>query len=416
MKKLFDSIQARLSAFVAQRRDLALIFTARDEDNLLLAKILESIDKQGDSPQLFLIFAEPFEAAHTYVQSIVETFRARHAGICKELEKAGEPPWPPLPHDVEDRNTPPVKRLQQCLTYARDQLPASAESQLVIALCPTHIANAEAHARFIAALLRHEQPIPWYHHMRLLVREDVEAPVLSEHWRTLPRTQWYAPDLSQAAMQRSIEDEVNDAEAPLPQRLHGLLILASLDYAHGRYPDALAKYKLLSHFYQTTQDLPMFSLILNAMGETLDRAGQRDLARRYYESALTPAIESKAHQVLINTELNLGRFHETDKNWAEALQYYQGACPLADASLNAPLKILCLERMGFCAYSLKKPDDAEKHWQEAASLARGLEASDQLKGVLLHLKQLYGELRMNEQRSRVELELASIQGAVHREG
>jgi tetratricopeptide (TPR) repeat protein len=408
MRRLLDTIQARLTSFVEQRRELALIVKCRDEDNLLLVKMLEALDKGDASTEIFWIFTEPFEAPAAYVQSIIEAFRARHADVCNVQVKAGEAPWPSIPEEVISSQSPPVERLRRCLVFARRLLPDPTDGLLVVALCPTRVSDAASHARFIAELLRHELPKPWCHNMRLVVREDVAAPLLSENWRTLPRTQWYALDLSQSSMQKALEDEVNDDALPLPQRLQGLLLLAGIDYAHRRYPEAAEKYKLLSRYYHATGNLPMLGLVLNGLGEATERSGQRSLAQRHYEAALTPAIESKAAPVLINIGLNLGRFHEEDRRWRESLEYYRGVVTLADASLNAPLKIFCLGKMGTCAYRMGDPSSGEQHWEAATRLARGLEAPEQRRELLKLRKELYRELGMARQRGEVELELSSL--------
>jgi len=410
MRKLLEEMQSRLAAFVEQRRDLALIATCRDEDNLLLVKALEAVDKADASANVFWAFAEPFDESEAYVRAVMETFRARHAGVREAMKREGLTPWPPIPEELLKGELSPVERLRGCMVFARGLL-ADPEGHLVVALCPTRIADGVSYARFILELLRHDPPVPWCHHMRVFVRESVAEPLLSRHGRGLPHFQCYGLDLSPAAMEKALEDEANDDALPLSQRLQALLMLASIDYAHRRYLEAIEKYKLLSRYYQATQDLPMFALVLNAIGEACERSGSRAYARKYYESALTPAIQSKAAQVLINIGLNLGNFHMADKEWKGALEYYRGVITLADASLNAPLKILCLERMGLCACRLGDQEQGWKHWAAAVALARGLDAPEQLKELLGRLRELYRELGMAKQRKEVEQELAALQKA-----
>ncbi len=421
MRKLFDSLTDRLRAFIEQRDDLTLVVCCPETEAAYVLKSLEAIE-QADGCDIHWMFAEPFADPKSYVAAIVTSFEAVHTVVCQQLIKQGDGPWPPLSEVIRSESTPPVMRLRALMIYARSLLPGLEGHLLVWGLFPSTIGDVSAYGHFLEELVRHELPAPWCRNMRILVRDDPANPALKTMLSRSPRVAWYEPDLSQAAMAASLEDETNDESLPLTSRMQSLTVLAGLDFAHRRYTDALAKYRLAYRFYSGTGDNVMAALALNGIGEVHQRTGEPAQARRYFESALTPAIEAKSNAMLLNITLNLANQHLASEEWSKAAEYYDGAEKLATAQLIPQVKIQALENRGCCLAHLGNPTGAETCWVEAATLARGIEEKELLRSVLQRLKGHYKSASGSERLREVETELSSLgaspigDGAAHQHG
>jgi len=154
------------------------------------------------------------------------------------------------------------------------------------------------------------------------------------------------------------------------------------------------------------------------MGEVYARAGQAEEARKHFESALTPALDRLAQEnepgridaipVLLNISLNLGNLHLSQRRWAEAGTYYEGAKNIAQAMANAQVKIQCTENIGACHYELGQYAEAVKAWEEGSVLARSLQANDQLRALLLRQRDAYEKLHLTDRRDAVNDELRRL--------
>jgi tetratricopeptide (TPR) repeat protein len=156
--------------------------------------------------------------------------------------------------------------------------------------------------------------------MRFVVREDPASPTLSASRQARVRARWYAPDLSDVALERALEAEVDDAAQPIEQRMQSLLILAGMDSAHRRSEQALEKYNLLANYHCELGNLPSLALALNGMGEACAIAERPVEAREHFERALTPALEAEDLPSLTNITFNLARLHQGQREWKLAIE------------------------------------------------------------------------------------------------
>lgn len=407
MRKLVEEMRSRCEAFLGQRDDLVLVARAGPTEYLALASTLDGIDK-GDSPHVFWLFPDSFESKSAYAGAICRTFQIRYQMVNSGLVKDGEPPLPPLPADVLDPRRDPISRIRALMVFARGLIPDLDGSLLVWGFLPGEIQNPGEFSSLMVELLRHELPVPWCHHMRVVIRELREPAMLHQYVRTLPRAQWYEPDMGPEAVEKSLEDEAADAALPLPQRMQAFFILAGMDIAFNRLAPALEKYSLLSRYYNAVGEKELSALSLNGLGEVAGRNGNPELAQKYFEMALTPAVEAEALPPLINVTLNLANLHRTQKRWREALEHYQAVNDLAGACANAPLRIRCLEQMGFCRYKLSDTKGAWADWNAGKELARGVEAKGELMGCLERLRGLFAELGMKQQKDEADKEIAEL--------
>ena len=407
MRKLFEDMRLRLEAFLGQRRSLLLVVRAGPAEYLPLVSTLDGIE-QDDSPDAFWVFTEPFETPAQYVKAVVESFRVRYEVLAPELQKAGFAVPSVLPPETTDPWRPAVERLRTLLVFARSLIDDLESTRLVVGLLPNKIAKPLEFAQLVLALVVHDMPQPWCHHMRIVVREDAQQAPLSNSARTMTAAEFYAPDMGQNAVQGSLEQEAFNPDLPLPQRMQSLLLLAGMDLAYQRFPEASKKYALLAKYHGALGPKPLHALSLNGIGEVFDRSGNKKEAKRYYELALVPAVQAEDPPSLINVTGNLANLHRLAGNWPDAFGYYEGLSMLAKAIGNDELRLRSLEQMGFCKYKMGDGKGAWEQWNAGVALARETQSKEHLLDCLERIHGLFKEGNVVARRKEVEPEIAEL--------
>jgi tetratricopeptide (TPR) repeat protein len=244
--------------------------------------------------------------------------------------------------------------------------------------------------------------------MRIVVREDASQALLFQHGQAMPRTDFYAPDLGQEAVQGSLAGEANDASLPLPQRMQALLILAGMDLSYRRYPAASEKFALLAKYHKTVGPQPLYAMSLYGIGKIFDQTGNKPEAQRYYEKALVPALDAQDPASLINITMSLAALHLGLEHWSEAFEYYLGLSGLAKATVSPELQLRSLEQMGYCRHRLHDYKGAWQHWNAGITLARGVGSREHLLDCLERIRNLYKEGGLHAKRNEVEPEIAEL--------
>lgn len=409
MKKLFEEVHRKLSDFIEQRDHLFMVIPCHDFETAYILKILQAIDESNHS-DLFWMVADEFKDPPSYIETIIERFKAKHDGVCEGLKKEGKEPWPSIPSLVLDPSQSPLDRLKELMKFSRSLLPSEEGHLSIWGFFPNQIKDHGLYEEMVKSLIDHQFPFPWCHHMRIFFRDEKDSSILFKKLNRTPRLSFFSPDFSGEAMERSLREEVMDSRIPLDQRLQSLMSIAGLDLANQRYEEALNKYKVLLPYYQGTGNHAMSALILNWMGEVFERMGKLPEAERYYESALTPAIESKSEPVLLNIVMNLGNLKLSQKVWSDAEVYYESAEKVATALCIPQAKIICLERRGICQYMQKNGEGALESWNNGATLARAMEEKYLLKEILQRLKGYYEQTGKSEERDEIAKELSSLDG------
>jgi tetratricopeptide (TPR) repeat protein len=318
-------------------------------------------------------------------------------------------PWPLLPDELLDESRPPVDRLRELMIFSRELLPAADGFLAVWCLVPLTIEDPAAYAALVAELLQHAFPLPWCHHMRIYVRGDPSDAALPAAVGSQPRVAWYDPDLSQAAMQRAIDEETADPALPLGRRLQNLFISAGVDHAHSRFGAALQKYALLLKYYASTRDATMTALVLNAVGETQARLGNVEHAGLCFEHAFVPASQAPGPPipVMLNIVLNLANLRMAEGRWAESESYYDAAQQLATAQRDAPTKLHAIENLGQCQYMQGKLSEALTSWHAGAAVAGELEFPESRRSMLERLASHYLHAADHARHTDVRRQLAA---------
>lgn len=406
MRKLFQSMRQRLDQFLAQRQHLLLVVKAGPAEYLPVVSTLKSLEEEANDA--FWLFTEPFESPVQYVKAITETFKTQYAALAPAMREAGADVPETLPPLLLDERRAPAERLRDLMVFARSMIEDLEASHAVFGFLPPKISQPLSYAQLIMAVAAHDMPLPWCHHMRIIACEDSAQALIFQHGQTMPRTDFYAPDLGQPAVQASLEDEAGDEAIPLPLRMQSLMLLAGMDLAYRRFPTAIEKYALLAKYHQVMGPQPLYALSLHGIGQVYDMSGKKPEAQKQYEKALVPALAAKDPASLINITLSLANLHRGLAHWPEAFDYYLALSGLAKATVNPELQLRSLEQMGFCKYQLRDLKAAWEHWNAGITLARGVESREHLLDCLERIHNLYKEAGMSAKRKEIEPELAQL--------
>jgi hypothetical protein len=371
VQKLLDEVKAQYVNFVDQPDRLVMVVTCPDTECAYHLRILKSVDEEN-STDFFWSFAEPFTEPSAYIDAIVTS--VKHLITDINADKDGSS-WPEPPTVIQSAGADPVSRTREVMTFCRSLLPGR-DQRIVWSFFPLTIADPSLWMRFVTEVTAHELPLPWCHHMRIIVREAAGSTMVSD---ALGGARWatrYSPDLSISALNRSAEDAVSDESLPLERRCQSLLILAANDYSYRRYPEALEKYEVLLFWYRNTRNPMMTAVVMNGIGEAHWRMGNAPIAQTWFEGSLEHAMQVDARPAALNAALNMANMKMEIGAWEEAAEYYGSAEKLATAQMIPITRAQCLDNQCYCLQQLGRYEEAREGWMTAADIAQRSGESD----------------------------------------
>jgi tetratricopeptide (TPR) repeat protein len=408
MHRLLQQIADHFQSFIDQRDDVTLVLCSPATDALPILTLFERLEESSAS-DLFWTFTDDFTDSYKYADAVVTAFTAKHRAIRLAMEKEGMTQWPPIPTLIQSSELPPAERLRLLGAFSRELLPIPYGGNLVWIFYPLEVADYIKFSNLMSQVVQHEFPNPWCHHLRFIIRDDPTEQALGSLART-PRAEWYQPDLSMKALQRSMEQAVEDENLSVEERLSNVPVLAGIDFANGRYPAALEKYELLLQYHAPMGNYTMAAVALNGMGEAYEKLGDLERAGESYQAALVPVSQGQHPPipVLLNVTLNLANLRRKQERWAEAEAYYDIVKDLATVARDGPTKIRALENRGVCQQRQRKLADAEKSWHEGAVIAAQLEQLDLCRILVGRLRQYYAETGQVVQERERRVQLAGL--------
>jgi hypothetical protein len=412
MRKLLENITERIRSFVAQSDQVALAVGCDASGAIPVIKIIEGLDDESDS-EFYWVFKLDFEDQVQYASAIVGDFSARHEAIRLSMEKEGMQPWPAIPEGVLSEETAPELRLRWLMAFSRRLLPAPDGGSVVWVFFPFNIANPPAFAALMGAVMKHELPFPWCHHIRVILHDDLSDGEFKRVVERLPRWQWYEADLSVEAVEQSLAEEAADEKLSLDERMSALMVLAGMDYSYKRYAGALDKYHLLLRYHGGIGNLPMAAVALNGIGEVYWKLGNIREAAQCFETALIPASAGKHPPIpiLLNVTLNLANLRLEQQRWSEAEGYYDIAQNLAVLARNGPVKIQSLENKGYSQLMQGKHREAIETWEQGVTIAENLREEALRRSLLNRLAQAYQETKQADKYRQAASLLVSARDA-----
>ena len=370
MRKLLEQIQRDLRGFIEQRDDLVLFTACSDNDTPMALKILRDIEQSTDG-DMFLMFADEFEEAGSYVETVMERLRAEHCLADEQLVEEGDEALPPMPEPLLDEERPPQQRLMEAVMWARSLLPKDGGHLLIFVLCPTRIADRAAFLQLVNIFVPWQLQ-PWMRRGFRFIFRDLPVGETVGAEISAPRTRVLPLDLGPEALNDSLTDEALDTSLPLNQRLQSLLMLAVMDMGHGRVADALTKYEILLGHYQQQGDARMQALVHNNIGDVYHhrQEDKLDEAQRWYECAVPLASEAKDPVLLLTVISNLGDVVYKKQMFPMAEELYRSADELAAKLGNPEARVLSLERLGLSQEHQQKFPEAMISWEAAVKLCK----------------------------------------------
>jgi tetratricopeptide (TPR) repeat protein len=407
MRRLFEQTRQQLEAFIEQRDDLLLLVGCGPDDAGFVLQALRDAE-QANLSDVFLLFSDSFVETKAFVSVAVERLKDEHRTACLALAEQGREPLPPPPARLSDPHRPPDTRLAEAIAYARSLLPAGGGHRLVWGMFPQEVADWPAYLRLVSTLVPWEGMAPWMRGTRLLFRSTPEAERHAPRLLKGPRARTMAVQLGPKEMEQGLHDDVQDANAPLEQRMQALVSLAVMDYGYNRLEDAEAKYHHLLGHYQATKDPLMQGFVLNGLGDVAKRRGDRDKAQEYYECAVVPTVEAKDAIVLSTVVRNLGDLAYERQRFAEAEAHYTQLDRLTSASLDAETKARALEWRGLSQEQQQALDRAEESWRLAAAFCREVGLRAPLRVNLEHLARVSKQQGKKDKLAEVQAELQAL--------
>ena len=370
MRKLLEQIQRGLRGFIEQRDDLVLFTACSDDDTPMLLKTLRDIEGSADG-DMFLMFADEFTDANSFVDQTMERLRAEHCLADEQLKEEGGEPMPPMPDTLHDEERPPEQRLMEAVMWARSLLPRDGGHLLIWVLCPTRIVDRAAYLRLVNIFVPWKIQ-PWMRKGFRFIFRDLPVGETVGAEISAPRTRVMPVDLGPEALSDSLTDEAEDTSLPLNQRLQSLLMLSVMDMGHGRVSDALTKSEILLANYQLLGDKRMQAVVYNNIGDIYHHRQENKLdeAQKWYECAVPLASEVKDPVLLFTVVSNLGDVVYKQQMFPMAEELYRSADELAAKLGNPEARVLSLERLGLSQEQQQKFPEAMQSWAAAVKLCK----------------------------------------------
>lgn len=329
MHALLDKLQATITDFIEQRDALWLRVDSSTADAPIVFKLLLAIERRNKS-DVFLLCATPFADQEQYVDELIQLFRTEYQALQEERIARQHAPLQRLP----DRfGGGPAQRLTKLLTAAGELLPSGGRQRLVWAFWPLELADPVAYGQLLDGLVpapvgsgRDSSPTappPWTQRVRLIGRQVGDSPAPCPTGQNEEYVLRTTADFSPEAVQRCLQETLADKRQPEAVRMRTLLMLATIDQAHGRPEAALAKYGQLLEYYRLRNNPALQTVILVQLGELCQKQQRLPAARAFYEQALAPAA---AAQVPVCTTLlakNFGDLASAEQRPAEAAACYE---------------------------------------------------------------------------------------------
>jgi tetratricopeptide (TPR) repeat protein len=314
-----------------------------------------------------------------------------------------------VPAELGEARLPPQERLRKMAMFARQLLPDEARN-LVFSIAPGHIANRQAYLSLLSALLPRGRAEPWMRRVRFVFRDEPVAdeprhPLLAVCGEKIAVTDL---DFGPAAIEGALDEEVGDESLPIEARMHALLSLAMMDGAHARTREALERLTHLLGYFQSTKNLPMQALVMNAIGDAYVRTAMIDQGQDWYERALVPASEAN-HPILLATVIkNLGTVAYTKGRYGDAEQLFDALDKVSGKLLDAETKSWALEWRGLSLEKAGRGDAAVHCWNDGAKLARSTDQPHALRAHLEHLRAFYAQQGLQDRAHVIAEELRRL--------
>lgn len=282
-KARLDALHTLLAGLVARPEPGTLVIACADTEVFYLVHALAHLDEHSPADRFFTV-AAPFTDLPTYLALLTAA--------------SAETPPPDGPVHTS-RPDLAAHQFEPLFTRLLADLPPG-DHRLVCALIPPEIADANAFAALIQALLA----APLDPRLRLVIRDSTLAPRSFELASTCPSEQVlaYRFALPPELFVRDLHSTANDPQRAPDPRAQALLQLAGHDLAHRRHADALTRCELAANL-ATSPALRAMALALKA--DALRHSGDVEAALILGAKVLRLAAAAELRPVAVHAALAL---------------------------------------------------------------------------------------------------------------
>jgi hypothetical protein len=393
MLALAEAAAASIRGFLKQRRDLAMIIEAADNDMPAVLKTIEGVDGEVGFAWSW-IFSNPFEADQAaYADNVIADITTSHAAIDAGLRAKGEAGWPPLPPSLRDPARSPAARLRSAAAVLRGLAPARPGSVTVFALLPSSIGNGGAYHDLAAAVIAHEFPLPWCAGIRFMLRDGRPARPLA--LLQGPRICRTSMDFSPPALTAALRAESQNPALPADRRANATLIAAGIDQAHGRTDAAASAFRAVLNHAGATGNAVLAAVAATGLAACMEQLGDVAAAERILQAALEPCLQTSPppFMVMLNIFQPLVMIAARQGRWLEAEAHLTAIAWLAEILIMPDTHIEALDRRGMAQIRQGRIAQAEISWRHAIRLAETSENPEAAAPIRARLNEL---LRNNE--------------------
>jgi len=332
MRKLYEQLIGALRMFLKQRDDLLLLVPCEDSDVALLLKALRDLDRESGA-DVFLLFAEDFEAPDTFMTNTVQQLQEEHK-LTNEAIGEGGPKLPPLPADFLDPKNPPQARLVAGMGYAQSLIDPRQGQHFLWGMGPGTIDDPKGYLELLAQLPPEPDIRPWMRGARIVARVPADFQLHLSPLAKAKRVQVKPFTIPPNAHEEELLAAAADPKAPLGDRMQAEVQLAYLDYAHSRFDEAIKRFLKALAFFQWAEIPVMEGLVICGLGDVARRQGNLQEAQHWYTCAVVPAAKDGNPMLMAMIVQNLAAAAFQEKRFADAEERYAELVTLKRAMLD----------------------------------------------------------------------------------
>jgi len=407
MRQLIEGLQHSLSEFIEQCDDLIMIVACSDNDAAIALKLAENLEQSSPS-DAFLLFADDFCSFEQYVTVTLDRLQEQVNLANDWLQEQQRQPLPPFPEHLRNSEISPIRCLGEAMMYARSLVSHDGGQRLVWIMFPQRIADRRAYLEFVSGFAPRRGIHSGMQGLRLVFRDEPGTERFFPELARLPRVRLSSIDIGPDAIAQALKDEAENTALPDEQRMQALLQHAFLDAAHGRAYDALVQFKILLGYYQGTNNPLLQAVVLTGAADVYRRQNQTELARHWYECALTPAIEAGSPVALHTPVSNLADMAFERGELDQAAQLYEYADQLAGKMLYSEGMMYARTRRAECQEKLLDWQGAAATWLAASNLSRNACLTSSRAYALERLSDVYDRLGLAAEAQTIRQELEAF--------
>jgi tetratricopeptide (TPR) repeat protein len=405
MRSIMQDIQSEFRRFIDSRTENLLIVSCEPDHSALLFKVLESLDDDPESLDIFLTFGHPFTDPGQYVREIPPIISLQLASVNQELVKRGEHALPTPPIELTDESQKPSIRLVGLMRYVEGLV--TDQRRVIWIFFPLEIDAATPYAELVSYVYD-ELKTGSLRMTKLIVRDGAVSPALEQGLGGQPNVKIYRPGLDPESFEKKVAEKANDPRLPVEEQAQLQMMLAGFDVAHQRYDTALARNLELAGYFGRAGQQHQQAIVLNNIGDLHYTQKKFSEAQTWYERAIGLSVGLKSQPLVLYQSFNLGNALLMQNKFTDALVYYNAMEQLARAS-NLPVQqIQALEQMGTANYRMGKLAEAAEHWEKAVKLSRELKFEEGQRANLERLRDLYREMGDSRRHSACKAALSEL--------